>query len=135
MAASLDLSPDELLTTTRAVRRRLDLDRPVEVELIRECLQIALQAPSGSNTQGWHWIVITDVEQCRRVAALYRQAFEEYRDRATHRGALFEAAGDRAVDGTAATQARVADSVAYLAENLHRVPVLLLACVHAPGAA
>lgn len=55
MTTSLDLSPDELLTTTRAVRRRLDFDRAVDLEVIRACLHIALQAPSGSNTRGWHW--------------------------------------------------------------------------------
>lgn len=61
--ATLPLTPDELLTTTRTVRRRLDLERPVPPELIRECLEIALQAPSGSNRQGWHWIVVTDPAQ------------------------------------------------------------------------
>ncbi|HIG01515.1 MAG TPA: nitroreductase family protein, partial [Myxococcales bacterium] len=52
---TLDLSPDALLTTTRAVRKRLDFDRPVDPQLIRECLEVALQAPSGSNSQGWHF--------------------------------------------------------------------------------
>jgi len=126
----LNLSPDELLTTTRAVRRRLDFHRPVEIEVIRERLQVALQAPSGSNTQGWHWIVITDPGQRIRIAELYRSAFAEYRDTATYAGGLFEADSPRA-----AVQARVSRSVAYLAENLHRVPVLLIACVRAPGSA
>ena len=54
------LTPDELLTTTRSVRKRLDLSRPVPLDLVRECLEIATQAPSGSNSQQWHWIVITD---------------------------------------------------------------------------
>lgn len=43
------LTADEVLTTTRAVRRRLDLERPVDPELVRECVRIALQAPAGSN--------------------------------------------------------------------------------------
>ena len=60
------LTPDELLMTTRSVRRRLDLTRSVQTELIRECVQIALQAPSGSNRQGWHWLVVTDQEQRRQ---------------------------------------------------------------------
>jgi nitroreductase len=56
----IPLPPDELLTTTRSVRKRLDLSRPVPLELVRECLQVALQAPSASNVQNWHWIVVTD---------------------------------------------------------------------------
>lgn len=130
MTALLDLSPDELLTTTRAVRRRLDLDRPVELDVIKECLGVALQAPSGSNTQGWHWVVVTDPEQRLRIAELYRAAFSEYRDTATHGGGLF------ATDTQpASVQQRVSRSVAYLAENMHRVPVLLVACVRSSGSA
>ncbi len=64
---TLPLSPDELLTTTRSVRKRLDLSRPVPMELIRECLQIALQAPTGSNAQKWHWIVVTDPGQRKAI--------------------------------------------------------------------
>jgi nitroreductase len=60
--ATLPLSPDELLTTTRTVRRRLDLNRPVPMSVIRECLEIGLQAPTGSNRQGWHWVVVDDAE-------------------------------------------------------------------------
>jgi len=71
MAYALDLSPDELLTTTRAVRRRLDLDRAVELEVIKDCIEIALQAPSGSNRQGWHWVVIDDEGQRARIAEWY----------------------------------------------------------------
>ena len=56
----LDLTPDELLTTTRAVRKRLDFDRPVDLDVVRECLEIAIQAPTGSNAQGWHWVVVTE---------------------------------------------------------------------------
>jgi nitroreductase len=62
---TLPLSPDELLTTTRSVRKRLDLTRPVPLDLVCECLEIALQAPSGSNRQGWQWMVITE-ENLRR---------------------------------------------------------------------
>ncbi|WP_308209728.1 nitroreductase family protein [Actinomadura madurae] len=62
---TLPLSPDELLTTTRTVRKRLDLERPVPMELVRECLEVALQAPSGSNRQGWQWVVVTDARQAR----------------------------------------------------------------------
>jgi nitroreductase len=127
-AEHLLLSPDELLTTTRAVRRRLDLDRPVQLDLVHQCLRIARQAPSGSAAQGWAWIVVTDPEQKSRIAEVYRRAFAEYRASATGPGQLF------ATDRPPAT-ARTAESVAYLAENLHRVPVLLLTGIHLAGSA
>ncbi|WP_445160953.1 nitroreductase family protein [Mycobacterium sp. Dal123C01] len=130
MTFPLNLSPDELLTTTRAVRRRLDLDRPVDLNVVKECISIALQAPSGSNRQGWHWLVITDTDQRSRIATLYRAAFDEYRQSAVHSDELFATAGN--LDST---QRRVASSVEHLAENLHRVPVLLIACITAPGSA
>ena len=59
---------DHLLTTTRSVRKRLDLDRPVERQVIEQCLEIAAQAPSGSNRQGWHFVVVTDAEKKRFIA-------------------------------------------------------------------
>ena len=71
MSDVLPLGPDELLTTTRSVRRRLDLERPVPVDVVREALEVALQAPTGSNAQTWHWIVVADPEKRRAIAALY----------------------------------------------------------------
>jgi nitroreductase len=130
MPGTLNLSPDELLTTTRAVRRRLDFDRPVELDVVRECVRIALQAPSGSNRQGWHWVVVTDADQRARIAELYLSAFAEYRDSATQPGGLFAAEAERA-----AVQKRVSTSIEYLAHNMHRVPIMLIACVRAPGSA
>ena len=62
----LNLSADEVLTTTRSVRKRLDFDRPVERATVEECLEIALQAPTGSNRQGWHWVVVEDEAKRRR---------------------------------------------------------------------
>ena len=56
----LNLTNDELLSTTRAVRKRMDFDRPVEQEVLMECMELALQAPSGSNAQGWHFLFVTD---------------------------------------------------------------------------
>src|SRR5437763_6201159 len=70
----LDLSIDELLTTTRAVRKRLDFTRPVEPEVIRECLALAVQAPTPGSMQNWHFIVVTDPAQRAALAALYRKA-------------------------------------------------------------
>ena len=75
---TLPLSPDELLTTTRSVRKRLDLSRPVPMELVRECLEIAIQAPSGSNQQGWQWIVVVDADQRVAIGEFYRRSFADY---------------------------------------------------------
>ena len=68
---------DYILTTTRSVRLRLDFDRPIEPEVIRECLEIALQAPTASNSQQWQWLVVTDPEKIAGVARIYRDSFEE----------------------------------------------------------
>jgi nitroreductase len=66
----LDLSPRELLTTTHAVRKRLDLTKPVEREVIEECIAIAQQAPTRSNMQDWHFVVVTDSEKKAALAEL-----------------------------------------------------------------
>ena len=73
MPPTLDLSPDELLSTTRAVRKRLDLARPVEDDVLRECIEMATQAPTGGNAQGWHFVVVTDGEKRAKLAELYTQ--------------------------------------------------------------
>ncbi|MFJ1561990.1 nitroreductase family protein [Streptomyces mirabilis] len=103
-----------MLTTTRSVRRRLDLTRPVDIVLVRECLRIALQAPNGSNVQRWRWIVVTDPDRRVALADLYRKAWQQRGDERT---------GDP----------RVHDSAGHLAENLHRVPVLVIPCLELPG--
>ena len=69
---------DHLLTTTRAVRKRLDLEHPVEPEVLERCIEIALQAPSGSNRQGWHFVLVTDPTKRRALADLYRRSFRSY---------------------------------------------------------
>ena len=120
----LELGPDELLTTTRSVRRRLDLSTPVPLELVRECLQVALQAPSGSNRQDWHWVVVTDAERRGAIGGLYRRSVSRYLDSAGAAGKLFAEDPGRSV-----VQRRVGSSVAYLGENLGRVPVLVIACI------
>ena len=126
MAFTVALNPDELLTTTRTVRKRLDLARPVPAELVRECLEIALQAPSGSNRQGWHWVVVTDAGQRQAVGEVYRRATERYLASPGAAGKLFADDPDRAK-----VQQRVGDSVAYLAERMGEVPVLVLPCIRA----
>jgi nitroreductase len=119
-----DLTPDELLTTTRTVRRRLDLTRPVPLELVRECLRIALQAPSGSNRQTWEWIVVTDAAQRAAIGAVYRRAVRRYLDSPGAAGKLFADDPRRAP-----VQRRVGESVAYLGEHMGDVPVLVIPCL------
>lgn len=114
------LTIDELLTTTRAVRKRLDLERSVELEVIRECLKVALQAPTGSNQQGWHFVVVTDAEKREALAKLYAKAFHAYIGQAS------SASSGLAPD---AQMVRVIDSATYLAQNLAKVPVHLIPCV------
>ena len=69
---------NKLLTTTRSVRKRLDLNRAVEPEIIEECLEIAIQAPTGGNSQGWHFFIVTDPEKRARIGELYRESFYIY---------------------------------------------------------
>ena len=118
------LDPDTLLTTTRSVRKRLDLTRPVPLELIEECLRIALQAPSGGNAQNWHWLVVTDPGQRRAIGAVYREAVQDYIDSPVWAAKLF--GDDPARSGT---QQRVGDSITYLGDRMGEVPVLLIPCV------
>jgi nitroreductase len=124
MAATLNLSPDELLTTTRAVRKRLDFDTPVPLELIRECIEIATQAPTGSNMQGWHWVVVTDAAKRAALGEIYKRAFDIYRSMPFYAGAI--TTGDAVRD---ATQQRVASSAEFLAERMGDAPVLLIPCL------
>jgi nitroreductase len=73
---------DHLLSTTRAVRKRLDLSRPVPPEVIEECLRLAIQAPTGSNRQGWQWVVVTDADERAALADMYRDGWGPYINRA-----------------------------------------------------
>ena len=119
----LNLSADELLTTTRAVRKRLDFDRPVEREVVEECLQIALQAPTASNTQLWQWVMIADETTRAEVAAVYAANFTIYRQYVANQPAYPEG------DLRGQQRQRVSDSAQYLADNFHRVPVMMIPCV------
>jgi nitroreductase len=121
---TLPLAPDELLTTTRSVRKRLDFDRPVPLELVRECLEIALQAPTGGNQQGWHWVVVTDAELRAQIGDYYRRSFEAYRS--SQRYAARLGGPERQ-----AVQARVASSADYLAERMGDAPVHVIGCITA----
>jgi nitroreductase len=109
-----DIDVDHLLTTTRAVRKRLDLDRPVPSEIVQECLGLAIQAPTGSNRQGWHWVVVTDADKRAVLADMYRAGFGPYMDRAR--------SGSEGMT-------RVGESALWLAERLEQVPVHVIPCI------
>jgi len=120
-----NLTPDELLTTTRAVRKRLDLERVVELDTIKECITVATQAPTGGNTQGWHFVVVMDAGKRAALAELYRKAWKIYQKSP---GSVFDLFATE-VDGARKRQlGRVAESADYLVEHLHRVPVHVVPC-------
>ena len=123
---TLPLSPDELLTTTRTVRKRLDLTRPVPMELVRESIEVALQAPSGSNKQGWHWLVVTDADQRAAIGTLYAEVGQAYFASSGSAAGQYQDDPDRAK-----VQQRVGDSAAWLAEHIAEVPVFVIPCIEA----
>ena len=115
---------DRLLTTTRSVRKRLDLRRRVEPAIIERCIEIALQAPTGSNQQGWHFVVVTDAEKRAGLARIYKRGWDLYAS-----GELGARVEPPAGDPRAAQMPRILDSAAYLAEHLHEVPVHVIPCI------
>jgi nitroreductase len=118
MSAPFDLeATDRLLSTTRAVRRRLDLTRPVERAVILDCIRLAQQAPTPSNRQNWRWVVVDDERRRRALADLYRGLAEDAMP-----GARKRFAKDPQTE-------RVYDSAEYLAQHLHEVPVHVIPCV------
>ena len=120
----LGLSADEVLLTTRAVRRRLDFDRPVPESLLRECARFAVQAPTSSNGQSWHFVFVTERPKVEALAAIYRRGSD------LNRARFIESCRTRAERDAAwgAQQARVIDSGIHLVENMHRVPAMLIPC-------
>ncbi len=110
---------DKLLTTTRTVRKRLDLTRPVEPEIIQTCLEIAIQAPTGGNIPRYHFVVVTDAAKRADLAAIYKRSY-------------LEVYSPERQQEVRQTDPRLIDSATYLAEQMHRVPVLIIPCVEAP---
>jgi nitroreductase len=115
---ALDLTIDELLTTTRAVRKRLDLSKPVTREVVEECAALAFQAPNGSNQQRWGWVCVDDPVLKRAMADLYRQGMTDHSQR--------DRTGEEPVDYSSDAAVRMSASVMHLAQNLEQVPVLLV---------
>lgn len=122
MPPILDLTPDELLSTTRSVRKRLDLTRPVDMALVRECIELASQAPTGGNNQGWHFVVVTDEDKRRQLAEWYAAGFQMMYGNPE---AVVSNLPQDDPDYVSATR-RVISSAQYLADHMHEVPVLVI---------
>jgi len=125
MSTLLPLDPDQLLSTTRSVRKRLDLETPVDLAVVRECIDVATQAPTGGNNQGWHWLIVTDKEKMRPIAEWYREAFKAFY------GSKETVLGNLPQEDTAyvSTTSKVIDSADYLADHIGEVPVWVIACI------
>lgn len=120
----LPLNPDELLSTTRAVRKRLDFDRPVPDDLIRECVQLAMQSPSGSNNPNMQFVIVRDPVRKAAIGEVYRQVYATYQ---TWDGAYIGSI-DKGSDDANAQQARSAGSADFLGERMGDAPALVIAC-------
>jgi nitroreductase len=112
------LNVDQLLTTTRSARKALDVGAAVDLSDIRDCLDIALHAPNGSNQQSWHWAVVTDALLREEIAELYREAY------------LSQVGGQLIAEfmPTGTPEARLMTSTEWLVQNLAKVPVLVIPC-------
>ena len=116
---TLDLSVDELLTTTRSVRKRLDFEKPVSREVVMECLELALQAPTGSNAQGWQWVFVDDPAKKKALADIYRANATPYLDQPKpERGDIRDS-----------RWTPVMNSAKYLNEHFEEAPVLMIPCL------
>ena len=107
---------DELLTTTRSVRKRLDLARPVERGVIQQCLELAVQAPTGGDTARYYFVVVTDATKRSELAKLYRRGLAE----------IYPASR---LDQVGKTKPALVESVVHLADHFHEVPVHIIPCI------
>ncbi len=121
----LDLAPDDLLSTTRAVRKRLDLSTPVPDELVRECVELAMQSPSGSNNMTMQFVVVRDELKRAALGEIYRQCFGMYQ---TMDG-VYVGSIKKPTEAEQAQQDRVTDSAVYLADHMGEAPVLVIPCI------
>jgi nitroreductase len=116
---TLNLSVDELLTTTRSVRKRLDFEKPVPKDVLLECLELALQAPTGSNSQGWQFVFVDDEDKKKALADIYRAAANPYLDAPP---AQYGDSRDERIP-------LVISSAKFLNEHLHEAPVMMIPCL------
>jgi nitroreductase len=120
----LPLNPDELLSTTRAVRKRLDFTRPVPDDLIRECVALAMQSPSGSNNMTMQFVVVRDEAKRTAIGEIYAQCFEIYKSL----DGVYVGSIQKDTEQEQAQQKRVESSALYLAEHMAKAPALVIAC-------
>lgn len=129
---------ETVMRTTRSVRKRLDLERPVDPQVLLDCFEIALQAPTGGYAQDWRFLVVTDPELRRAIASRYEQAYEEevaaaLADRSLYarkvKGRLGEADDG---EGKARIE-RILSGAEHLARHLAQVPVHVIACASRPS--
>ncbi len=125
---------DRLLTTTRSVRKRLDLGRPVPMATVMDCLRLAVQAPTGSNVQGWRWIVVTDPAVRASLAELYRNPTGGQRRRGGE-PSVADALAKMPRPEESPQQRRVMSSAKFLVDHIGEVPVLVVPCTSEAGAA
>ena len=120
----LPLDPDQLLSTTRAVRKRLDFSRPVPDDLIRECVALAMQSPSGSNNMTMQFVVVRDEAKRKAIGDIYAQCFAIYRSL----DGVYVGSIQKETEEEQAQQKRVEDSAVYLSEHLAESPAIVIAC-------
>ena len=118
---TLNLSVDEVLSTTRSVRKRLDFDKPVPREVLMKCLDLALQAPTGSNSQGWQWVFVEDADKKKAIGDIYLANASIYLSSPATEYPEGDTRGER--------MGKVRDSAVYLAERMHEAPVLMIPCI------
>jgi nitroreductase len=126
LMAKLNLGADELLSTTRTVRKRLDFDRPVEDAVLRECLELAVQAPTGSNWQNWQFVVVTDADKKQALGEIYQRAWAIYESLPQNAENVY----DGPDEARRAQHGRVMESGRYLAKRMGEVPAMLIPCLN-----
>jgi nitroreductase len=122
---TLPLTPDELLSTTRAVRKRLDFSKPVSDDVVRECVSLAMQSPSGSNSMTMQFVVVRDEAKRKALGEIYRQCYTIY----SQMDGVYIGSIDKGDEGSNAQQQRSASSADYLGQHMGDAPVLILPCI------
>ena len=117
----LDLTPDELLKTTRSVRKRLDLVKPVPMSVIDECMDLAIQAPTSTYGENWRFMIVTDPGKKKAIAEWYKKGHDLFE--------LRQNGCEEELKGVHTGRNRVLSSINYLAENLKDIPVLMIPCI------
>ena len=118
-------SIDHVLTTTRSVKKRLDFSRPVDPEAIQRCIEIALQSPTGVNSQGWYFLVVTDPDKRLALGEVYRRAMRDYVEFQNQQPPQYPTDSLRAGQWQ-----RMLDASMYLNEHVHEAPVHIIPCIN-----